>query len=303
MNIVKNRQWFYGLSIFLVVGSLLAILIFGLKLSIDFKGGSITEVSYQDGRPTKDVLQNAVTAISEERFKDASVRETGTLGYIVRTQSLSNTERDSLIKTLQTVDGKKGEIKRFDSIGPILGQELARKSVFSIVLVIFAIVLFITFAFRKVSYPVASWKYGLIAITALLHDVIVPTGFFALMGHFYGYEVDSLFITALLVVLGFSIHDTIVVFDRVRENLNINREFNTKKPFELIVGESVSQTLTRSINTSVTVLLSLIVLYIFGPESTRNFSLVMFVGILVGTYSSVFLGSPLLVTIEKWSKK
>jgi preprotein translocase subunit SecF len=190
--------------------------------------------------------------------------------------------------------------KNFSSIGPVLGTEALRKSLVSILFVIIAIVLFITFAFRKVAEPVSSWKYGLIAIVALVHDVIIPTGVFSILGHFAGYEVDTLFVTALLVVLGFSVHDTIVVFDRVRENL---RHATAKKPFFEIVGESISQTFTRSINTSLTTLIALIVLYIFGGSTTEHFSLALIIGIAAGTYSSIFIGSPLLVTVEKWSSK
>ena len=178
----------------------------------------------------------------------------------------------------------------------------------SIILVIFAIVLFITFAFRKVSEPVSSFKYGLIAIVALIHDIIIPTGAFAILGHYKGLEIDALFVTALLVVLGFSVHDTIVVFDRVRENLKNDKENQDKKrvparPFDMVVGDSISQTFTRSINTTLTVLLSLIALYYFGPEATHSFALALLIGIAAGTYSSVFLGSPLLVTVQKWQEK
>ena len=167
-------------------------------------------------------------------------------------------------------------------------------------LVILGIVLYITFAFRKVSEPISSWKYGLVAIAALVHDVLIPTGVFAVLGHFLGYEVDTLFVTALLVILGFSVHDTIVVFDRVRENL---RHSTGRKPFDQIVGESVSQTFTRSINTSLTTLLALIVLYFFGGSTTEHFSLALIIGIAAGTYSSIFIGSPLLVTLNLWKGK
>jgi preprotein translocase subunit SecF len=189
---------------------------------------------------------------------------------------------------------------QFDSIGPVLGAEAARKAVFSIALVILAIVLFIAYAFRKVSEPVSSWKYGLVAVIALVHDVIIPTGVFAILGHYAGYEIDTLFVTALLVVLGFSVHDTIVVFDRVRENL---RHAPARKPFGEVVGESINQTFTRSINTSMTTLLALIVLYFVGGPSTQHFSLALIVGIAAGTYSSIFIGSPLLVTLERWQAK
>jgi len=170
----------------------------------------------------------------------------------------------------------------------------------SIVLVLLAIVLFVAFAFRKVSRPVSSWVYGLVTVLALLHDVLIPAGVFAILGHFYELEVDTLFVTALLVILGFSVHDTIVVFDRIRENLHKNENYGTKKNFEIVVGESINETFIRSINTSLTVLLAILVLYLFGPETVKNFTLALLIGIFVGTYSSIFIGSTLLVTINNW---
>ena len=295
MNIVRHRKIFYSFSAFLVIASLFAIFHWGLNFGIDFKGGSILEVSYQTTRPDMSVIQDV---ISNQKLGEASIRPTGDKGYIIRTKSLSEPERAAFVGALSTSQGF--EIKRFDSVGPILGKELQGKAILSIVLVILAIVLFITFAFRKVSEPVSSFKYGLVAIVALVHDVIVPTGVFAVLGHFQGIEIDALFVTALLVVLGFSVHDTIVVFDRVRENLRLSKGH---KSFDHVVGESINQTFVRSINTSLTVLLSLVVLYIFGPEATHNFALALFVGIIAGTYSSVFLGSPLLVTLQKLQEK
>ena len=209
-------------------------------------------------------------------------------------------EKANLSSILSSNGLKQIDIKRFDSIGPVLGKEALRKSLVSIILVILAIVIFISYAFRKVSEPVSSWKYGVVAVIALIHDVIIPTGVFIFLGHFLGYEIDTLFITAILVVLGFSVHDTIVVFDRVRENL---QHAKAKKPFSDIVGESIAQTFTRSINTSLTTLLALIVLYFVGGESTQHFALALIIGIIAGTYSSIFIGSPLLVTIERWQNK
>jgi preprotein translocase subunit SecF len=283
-----------------MIASIASVAIWGLHFGIDFKGGSILEVSYAaNTRPAIDAVQNIITA---QNIGEVSIRPTGETGYIIRTKALSDQERAAFVGALG--NGTQGfEVVRSDSIGPILGKELQSKAIFSIVLVLIAIVLFITFAFRKVSEPVSSFKYGLIAIVALLHDVVVPVGAFAVLGHFYGFEIDALFITAILVVLGFSVHDSIVVFDRVREHLKTNIEKKIKQPFEEVVGESVSQTFTRSINTSLTVLLSLVALYFFGPEATRSFSLVLFIGIAAGTYSSIFLGSPLLVTIQKWQEK
>jgi preprotein translocase subunit SecF len=294
MFVVTYRKLFYILSALLVIGSLVSIKVWGLNTGIDFKGGSIIEIEYTGIRPEQSVLATSLTPLS----LDASIRSTGNNGYIIRMKDINQEQKNSLSAILGSF-GSSTE-KRFDSIGPLLGTEALRKALVSIVLVILAIVLFIAYAFRKVSHPISSWKYGIVAIIALVHDVIIPTGVFAVLGHFKGYEIDTLFVTALLVVLGFSVHDTIVVFDRVRENLN---HAKANKPFGEIVGESISQTFTRSINTSMTTLLALIVLYLVGGESTQHFSLALIVGIVAGTYSSVFLGSPLLVTIWKWQEK
>ncbi|MEK7607477.1 MAG: protein translocase subunit SecF, partial [Patescibacteria group bacterium] len=219
-----------------------------------------------------------------------------------RTSELSPQMHEAVLIELSD-NGIRAEEKRFDSIGPILGREALQKSWISVVIVLMAIVLFITFAFRHVSEPVSSWKYALIAIIALIHDVIIPSGAFALLGYFAGFEIDTLFVTALLVILGFSIHDTIVVFDRVRENLKNNTEGKQKKSFETIVGESINQTFVRSVNTSLTTLIAIFVLYLIGADATRHFALTLIIGITVGTYSSIFLGSPLLVTVYNWQQK
>src|SRR3990167_3377099 len=292
MFVIKYRKIFYTLSALLIIASIVSIAIWGLNYGIDFKGGSIIEVEYTEGRPTQAELANKI----EDLNLGESIRPTGELGYIIRMRTTDQDEKSILTGALQSF-GTTTE-KRFDSIGPVLGTEALRKSIVSIVLVILAIVLFIAFAFRKVSEPVSSWKYGFIAIIALLHDVIIPTGVFAVLGHYAGYEIDTLFVTALLVILGFSVHDTIVVFDRVRENLK-----DSKKPFDELVGESISQTFTRSINTSLTTLLALVVLYFVGGEATHHFSLALIIGIVAGTYSSIFVGSPLLVTIWKWQNR
>jgi preprotein translocase subunit SecF len=295
MWIINHRKFFYSISIILVLASVVAISVYGFNLGIDFKGGSILEVAYPQNKPAQDELVKELAPLGVE----ASVRATGDTGYIIRMKSLSEPERLSVMKAITKNGTITLEQKRFDSVGSLLGNEAARKSATSIVLVILAIVLFIAFVFRHVSQPVSSWKYGITAIIALIHDVIVPTGVFVVLGHFYGYEIDTLFVTALLVILGFSVHDTIVVFDRVRENLKTQKN----KHFPTIVGESVSQTFTRSINTSLTVVLSLVVLYVVGGESTHHFTLALLIGIIAGTYSSIFLGSPLLVTLYEWQKK
>lgn len=299
MKIVKYRKIFYIISGILALASLASITIWGLNLGIDFKGGSLLEISYVGIRPEIGIVKDALKNLN---LGDISVRTTRDSGFILRAKELTQDEKIRVLSAL-SAGGEKIIEERFDSIGPVLGKEAGRKSVTSIILVMLAIVLFITFAFRKVSEPVSSWKYGLVAILALVHDVLIPTGVFAILGHFKGVEVDTLFVTALLVVLGFSVHDTIVVFDRVRENLRRLKESNNRKDFETVVGESVSQTFTRSINTSLTTLLALIVLYFIGGEATKLFSLALIIGVIVGTYSSIFIGSPLLVTLEKWKNR
>jgi preprotein translocase subunit SecF len=293
MFVVTYRKFFYIISAIIIIASLFSIYKWGLNPGIDFEGGSILEVEYSDTRPEQAKLISEIAPLN----LDATVRSTGDRGYIIRMRDITVEEKTSLSKVIGTF-GTSTE-KRFDSVGPLLGIEALRKSFASVILVIIAIVLFIAFAFRHVSEPISSWKYGIIAVIALIHDVIVPIGAFSILGHYKGYEVDTLFVTALLVVLGFSVHDTIVVFDRVRENL---KNSSSKKSFSDIVGESISQTLTRSINTSLTTLLALIVLYFVGGESTQHFSLALIIGIVAGTYSSIFLGSPLLVTVWKWQK-
>lgn len=295
MFVIKYRKIFYALSAIIIGVSIYGIAVFGLKLGIDFTGGANLEMTFKD-IPDISAIKNRLNILN---LGDYSIRPTGENGVIIRTKNLTEPERLSLVATVSGEDAS-ATVKEFDSVGPILGEELQGKALMSIVFVILAIVIFITFAFRKVSRPVASWKYGLVAIIALLHDVIVPLGVFVFLGHYAGTELDSLFVTAVLVVLGFSVHDTIVVFDRTRENL---RKESGKKSFEQVVGESVSQTFGRSINTSLTTIISLAVLYVLGPEATRNFALALLVGITAGTYSSIFIGSPLLVTLERWQKK
>jgi preprotein translocase subunit SecF len=210
-------------------------------------------------------------------------------------------EKESLVEALRTL-GAAEEIQ-FTSIGPSIGAELMQKAWIAISLVVVLTVLFIAFAFRGVSKPVSSWKYGIVAIVTLLHDILLPTGLFAYLGYISGAEVDALFIVALLTILGISINDTIVVFDRIRENLRLNEERRKHEEFAEVVERSIKQTIARSINTSVTVIIVLLSLYFFGPEATKNFALTLTVGMIAGTYSSIFLASPLLVVWEKFSRR
>ncbi len=301
MWIVKNRKYFYIFSGVLIALSVALFFTWGLKFGIDFTGGSLLEISYS--ATTTPSVADVTGALEGVGIHGASARPTGESGYLIRTPFLSQDEYASVKTSLANGGAWPFEEKRFDSIGPVIGNELQTKSVYAMILVLVAITLFIAFAFRKVSRPVSSWKYGLVALVSLAHDIVVPVGAFVILGHFFGAEVDTLFVTAILVVLGFSVHDTIVVFDRVRENLKKNIEHNIREPFEETVGHSVQQTLARSINTSLTTVLALFALYFFGPDLTQNFVLTLIIGIIAGTYSSIFIASPLLVTLEKMQKQ
>jgi preprotein translocase subunit SecF len=302
MFIVKNRKIFYTFSITLIVLSFLALGVWGLVIGIDFKGGSVMEFTYAAGRPDIETVRASLNALPfGDTIKD--LRTIGDNGYYIKLRSVTDKERVALQEAVN-VSTYKADITKFNSIGPVLGAEAAQKAIISIILVLLCIIAFITFAFRKVSEPVQSWKYGLFAVVALSHDIIIPVGIFSILGHYLGYEVDTLFVTAMLVILGFSIHDTIVVYDRIRENLKINRSLGkASKPFDQVVGMSISQTFVRSINTSVSVILAVFALYFFGPASTKIFSLVLIIGVFFGTYSSIFIASNLLVTINEFSNR
>lgn len=304
MFIIKNRTIFYIFSAILIIASIVSLSIWKLELGIDFKGGSVIEVRYVDTKPDTDMIRKNIADLAQTiSLGNYVLQSVGETDYSIKSRLVTDIERQQIQDAFSNKSAIKTDLKKVNSIGPLIGKEAAQKAVVSVILVILCIVLFITFTFRGVSRPVKSWKYGLMAIVALAHDVIVPIGVFSILGHFLGYEVDTLFVTALLVILGFSIHDTIVVYDRIRENLSHSNRDKDKKDFETIVGESVSQTFVRSVNTSMSTILALVVLYFLGPEATKHFSLALIIGVAVGTYSSIFIASALLVTIEKFQKK
>lgn len=296
MFVIKFKKIFIGISIALMAIAIASVIFFGLKPGIDFTGGSSLELTYTGVRPETSEVSGALVNAG---YGDALIQALGTNDIAIKTRTLTETERANVV-TLASVDGKYTlEQRSFTTIGPSVGNELKKKAIASIMLVLIAIVLFVAYAFRKVSNPVSSWKYGFVVIIALIHDIIIPTGVFAVLGHYYGFEVDTLFIVALLTTLGLSVADTIVVFDRIRENLTSKQG----KPFEQLVGESLSQTFGRSISTSFVVLVMVLSLALFGPQSTKIFSTVLAIGMFFGTYSSIFLASPLLVVIEKLQHK
>lgn len=286
MFIIRLRKIFFTISALAIAAAIFAISFYGFNFGIDFKGGSLIEASYETTRPEIADL----TASLEKVIQGAHIQLAGENGVFVRTKDLTEEEHTAVLSAL-TIDKNVATEERFNSIGPVIGKELRSKAWMAITAVILGIMLFIAFAFRKVSQPISSWKYGFVTTISLVHDIIIPTGIFVYLGK----EVNSLFVVALLSILGISVHDKIVVFDRVRENLRLR----LYKDFSETVGKSLEQTFARSINTSLTILAVLFALFYFGPETTRDFSLLLFLGVAIGTYSSIFFGAPLLVWFEK----
>ncbi|MBI4239920.1 protein translocase subunit SecF [Candidatus Uhrbacteria bacterium] len=294
INIIKHRKTWLVLSALMIVAGIVALSIWQLKLGIDYTGGTLLEVSYQKDRPS---TQEITSVLAAENIKDAEIKFSGDTGVIMRFKTIDEDTHQNVLAKLKKQDANLLE-KSFESIGPVIGHELKSKSLLAIALALILIMAYITFVFRRVSFPVPSWQYGATAIIALFHDLIFVLGIFAVLGVFRGVEITSSFIPAFLTVLGFSVHDTIVVFDRVRENL-----LKYKGAFAEIVSKSLNETLVRSINTSLTVMLVLAAIYVFGGESLKTFSLALLLGIGVGTYSSLFFASPLLVAWHEWSAR
>ncbi len=319
-NIIDNTKPFQIVSAVLILISIACFIIFGLNLGIDFTGGSMLDIEFQGiSRPSINEVQEALTEFELENLKIQPIEENG---YLMRMQTINETKHQNIIVKLQntftpeddtnqnlkietigeeTISADAIEIqtqndsivieKRFDSIGPVIGEELKQKSIWAIFIVLIAIVLYIAYVFRKVAKPVESWKYGLSAIAALAHDVIIIMGVFCILGYLMNVEIDSFFITALLIILGYSVNDTIVTFDRVRENLHKKQHLTFKE----LINVSIKETLTRSINTSLTTFIILISVFIFGGETIKFFVLALMLGVVIGTYSSIFVASPLLL--------
>lgn len=294
MNVIGHKQIFLSISGFLVLAAIIAIVVFGFRPGIDFSGGTLWQISFTGGG----VSRGDFVAFLEVDLDihGAIVSEGEGNGFIIRVPEIPEALHQEYLGKIKARFGETEELS-FQTIGSAVGGELRNRAITAFVLVLVAISLYIAFAFRKVSRPVASWKYGLITLITLFHDALIPAGLMALMGRFAGAEVDTNFIVAILVVMGFSVHDTIVVFDRVRENL---RTAGSVKDFDALVNASVNQTMARSINTSLTLVLVLLALLAFGPPHLAYFVLVITVGTVIGTYSSIFVASPLLTL---WRKK
>lgn len=296
MNIVKNKYIYFIISLLVIIPGLISLLMFGLRLSIDFTGGSLISLVSSSNITQKQIAQVRRDFI-EQKIQIATIQST-TNGIVIRTAPIGQLEHFKLISSIAK-DIPSIKENSFETVGPIIGKETTLNAVEGVVLASVLIVLYIAWAFRKVPKPASSWRFGICAIIALLHDVLVVVGIFSLLGHFVGVEIDSLFVTALLTVIGFSVHDTIVVFDRIRENLK--KTFTLS--FDKLVNESLLQTMTRSLNTSLTVVLVLFTLLLFGGESIRWFIVALLLGVISGTYSSIFNASLLLVVWQNWRRK
>ncbi len=273
----------------LTVTAILAVAILGLRFGIDFKGGSVMEVVFQGQRPAALELERVVSAVSG--VKNVSVNSAGEKEAIIRLNDINEQVHQNILKAVSDKFGKVVE-NRFDSIGPTIGQELKQKSIVSIIILLLTVTVYIAIVFRKLSRVLSPWAVSLAAIVALIHDIVIPTGIFALLGHYYGIEISGVFVAAALTILGYSLSDSVVVFDRVRENV---LRIGSKENFAGIVHKSIMQTLVRSLNTTFATLLSLIAIYFFGGESIKYFALALIIGIFSGAYSSFFVAAPILV--------
>lgn len=293
LNIIGKRKIFLTFSATLVILSIISIAVFGLKQGIDFAGGTLWQIKFE-----QTVAVDQLRSFIKDEFKLNEFivnQEPGSSSFLLRFPETDETIHETYRQSFSKEFGSLEEL-RFESIGPLIGRELRSKAIWAFVLVLLIISLYIAFVFRKVSYPVSSWKYGLITLITLFHDAIIPVGLTAALGYYQGVEVGITLIVAVLVIIGFSVHDTIVVLDRTRENLNLKR---SDQGFADLVNQSVNQTLARSINTSLTLILILLTMYFFGPASLSYFILMILVGTVFGTYSSICVASSLVVVWQR----
>ena len=290
MFIVKHRKIFFLISALLVAASIVVLAVWGLNWGIDFTGGSLMELEFKQNRPLNQEIKDIVSVLE---LGEINVQPTKEKNIILRMRDIDEETHQKVLLTVQQL----GEVEelRFESVGPVIGQELKKKAFYSIIVALIAILLFIALAFRKVSFVVKSYKYGLLAIVALSHDILIVLGVFVVLGRFLNVEIGIAFVAALLATLGYSVNDTIVVFDRVRENLLVTEH---REEFGKLVGQSLKQTIVRSVNTSLTTILVLLAVLLFGGATIQYFVLALIIGIAAGTYSSLFIASPLLVSWE-----
>lgn len=294
IDIVGKKIWYFLFSAVIIIPGIISLAVWGLNLGIDFTGGTLLEYEFR-----RQVNKSEIQAAFEETgIEVSSIQKTSANSYLIRTKPLEDSQIKEAENSLRSKFEEPEELRR-EIIGPTIGAELLRKAVIALAVAAIAIVFYIAWAFRKVPSPASSWRFGISAIAALLHDVLIVVGIFSILGHFLAVEVDALFITALLTIIGFSVHDTIVVFDRIRENLTRG----VSPSFAQVVNHSIIQTLSRSVNTSVTVIFVLLAVLLFGGPSIRWFVVALIIGIVSGTYSSIFNASPILVLWQGWSDR
>jgi preprotein translocase subunit SecF len=286
------------ISVALVVVSAVTLSIYGLNLGVDFKGGSVSEIVFNGLKPEPSVLEEYLLK-AHPKITNVDATLSGEKSMIIRFNTLDEVTHRDMVQLIANQYGSVTELK-FDSIGPTIGEELKSQSITAILLTLVAIGIYITIVFRGMSVVLSPWVMGVAAILALIHDVIIPLGIFALLGHYAGIEITAIFVAAILTILGYSISDTVIVFDRIRENV-IRRE--AKESFSEIAHKSVKQTMTRSINTSMTTILALVAVYFFGGESVKYFALALIIGIVLGTYSSIFVATPIVVWWRRRTRK
>lgn len=296
LNIVKHRNLYFLISLLLILPGVISLLVWGVKLSIDFTGGTRTTLLFPNVVNERTV-ESARSVLEKNNLKIATIRP-AEKRLILQTETIDDAKSKSVFSDLETKVGKFQQ-EEVETIGPTIGSETTLNAFKSLTIASVLIVLYIAYSFRTVPKPASSWRFGVCAIIALLHDALLLLGIFSLLGHFFQIEVDSLFVTALLTVVGFSVHDTIVVFDRIRENLRQN----IGAPFEAVVNDSILQTLVRSLNTSFTTILVLFTLLLIGGESIRWFVFALLVGIISGTYSSIFNAAQMLIVWQEWDEK
>jgi preprotein translocase subunit SecF len=294
-NLIGKRYYFFLLSLLIIIPGMIGLALWGLPLSIDFTSGSMLQVKFESGNLPQPA--DVITIYDQNGMKDASVQTSTDGSLIIRSRALTSEAKTAIINAMEKQFNDKVTILQFDTVGPTIGQEVTTGAGLAIALAAIGILIYIWFAFRKIP---AAYRYGIAAIIAMLHDVCVVLGVQTFLSHFMGWEFDSLFLTALLTIIGFSVHDTIVVFDRIRENSGIYRRLS----FEQVVNHSIIQTLDRSINTTLTVLLVLLALALFGGITIRHFVIILLVGIFSGAYSSIFNAAPILVVWEnhEWNQ-
>lgn len=301
MNIpfIKYSKLWITISTLVTLVCIGLVVVWGLKPGIDFTGGSLMETSYSTTRPTIVEMKQYLT---DNGVSNAVVQTIGDHSLVVRTGFLNENEHQQILSGVKknfAVNGNEVKEERFETVGASVSQQLRQRASWAIFLVSLGIIAYVAYAFRKVSRPVASWKYGLLAIVALIHDLFLVMGVFVILGHFKGVEIDTAFVVALLTVLGYSVNDTIVVYDRIRENLLRHRSDD----FGETVNIGLNQTLARSMNTTLTTLFPLLTLYFLGGTTIHYFVLALLIGIASGAYSSIFIASPLLALVEKWQRR